>query len=107
MDHNQILSIMYDAYKSLTVSHIEILLSNGPILKVRVIAEAYAKLTIPQRTSQLTLLLRNYSESVSLNYAISFEPLTPSEHSEWSNNSANTNESGGESSGVAAKNIDL
>ena len=83
MDQSKIQTIMLQAFKSLTVSQIEILELSKPLMKVRVIAEAYASKSIPERVEILTILLRTNSEELSLNYAISFEPLTPTEFSEW------------------------
>lgn len=107
MDKKKLLSIMHEAFKSLTLSNIEILELDGPLLSVRVVAEGYASLNIPERVDVLTDLLRQTSSVVSLNYAISFEPLTPSEFSEWYENSKSNNSSGSNSDGVAAKPLDL
>ena len=83
MDQRKIQSIMSESFKSLTVSQIEIVLLSKPVLKVRVVAEAYANKSIPERVEILTVLLRKKSEELSLNYAISFEPLTPVEFTEF------------------------
>lgn len=107
MDKSQILSVMNEAFKSLTVSNIEILELDGPLVSIRVIAEGYASLNIPERVEVLTNLLRTESPTVSLNYAISFEPLTPSEFSEWYEDGKLNNSSGNDSNGVAAKPIEL
>lgn len=107
MDKNQILSVMHEAFKSLTVSNIEILELDGPLISVRVVAEGYASLNIPERVDVLTDLLRETSLVISLNYAISFEPLTPSEFSEWYEDGNSKKSSSKDSSGVAAKSIDL
>lgn len=83
MDQSKILYLMSEAFKSLTVSQIEIVELSKPLIKVRVVAEAYASKSIPERVEILTILLRNFSNELSLNYAISFEPLTSAEYSEW------------------------
>jgi hypothetical protein len=98
---------MHDAFKSLTVSNIEILELDGPLLTVRVVAEAYAQLNIPQRVDVLIKQLRDTSKLISLNYAISFEPLTPVEFSEWYGNGKSDANSGPGNTGVAAKPADL
>ncbi len=102
MDQDKIQSIMVQSFKSLTVSQIEILVLSKPLLKVRVVAEAYASKSIPERVEILTKLLRNTSSELSLNYAIAFEPLTPTEYFEWygSEGGKNSNQNG--SSGMAA-----
>ncbi len=107
MDKKQILSVMHEAFKSLTVSNIEILELDGPLISIRIVAEGYASLNIPERVDVLTDLLRAASPVISLNYAISFEPLTPSEFSEWYGNGKSNKSSSGDSNGVAAKPLDL
>lgn len=107
MDKNKLLSVMYEAFKSLTVSNIEILELDGPLMKVRVVAEDYAKLDIPERVDRLTELLRKESSVVSLNYAITFEPLTPTEFSEWYSSGSSNENDNNKSKGVAAKPFDL
>ena len=107
MDKKQILSVMHEAFKRLTVSNIEILELDGPLMGLRVIAEDYASLNIPERVDVLTELLRNTSPVVSLNYAISFEPLTPAEFSEWYGDGNSGKSSGSSSDGVAAKPLEL
>ncbi len=104
MDQKQIQSIMMESFKSLTVSQIEIVEFFKPLLKVRVVAEAYASKSIPERVELLTLLLRNSSKELSLNYAISFEPLTPTEYSEWFGAESECNNSENKS-GMAAREI--
>ena len=96
---------MMQSFKSLTVSQIEIVELSRLLLKVRIIAEAYASKSITERVEILTKLLRENSAVLSLNYAISFDPLTPTEYSEWygSGDGKNTN---GTSSGMAAREIE-
>jgi len=101
MDTNQIRTIMNHVFNSLTVSQIEILDLTAPMLKVRIVAEGYASKTIPQRVELLTTLLRSGSAELSQSYAISFEPLTPSEYTEWYVKRKGASSSGN-SSGLAA-----
>lgn len=105
MDQSKIQSIMIQAFKSLAVSKIEILELSEPLMKVRVIAETYASKSIPERVEILTVLLRTFSEELSLNYAISFEPLTPSEFSEWYG-SGKGKIAGSTSDGIAALEVE-
>lgn len=107
MDKKQILSVMHEAFKSLTLSNVEILELDGSLMSIRVVAEGYANLNIPERVDVLTDLLRKASSVVSLNYAISFEPLTPTEFSEWYGNGKSNNPSGSSSDGVAAKPLEF
>ncbi len=76
-------------------------------MAIRVIAEGYANLNIPERVEKLTELLRQTSKFISLNYAISFEPLTPSEFSEWYGEGKSNKIPGSGTNGVAAKPLDL
>lgn len=98
---------MNDAFKSLTVSNIEILELDGPLMTVRIVAEGYAQLDIPDRVDKLTGLLRDKSSVISLNYAITFEPLTPAEFSEWYSDDNSENSKDGTNKGVAAKQPEL
>lgn len=83
---SKILSVMYEAFKTLTLSNIEISEVNGPSFTVRVVAQDFVTMDIPDRVDILTDILRNKSTKISLNYIITFEPLTPMEYSELINN---------------------
>lgn len=108
MDQKQILLVMHDAFKSLTVSHLELLEFEAPLMTVRLVAEGYSHLNIPERVTLLTEKLRQTSSIVSLNYAIAFEPLTPSEYSDWFEESDSSDHSNGSSGdGLAAKSVEL
>ncbi len=93
MDKNQIFELMSDAFKSLTVSNIEIVLLSKPYLKVRVIAEKYANQSIPERIITLNNLIYQKNSKIFDRYIISFDPLTPAEFSEFFENDDNSNKS--------------
>lgn len=108
MDKQQLLSVMHDAFKSLTVSNIEILELDGKLMTVRIVAESYALLNIPERVELITDLLRKTSAVVSLNYAVSFEPLMPTDFSERYDKGNAGNWSGSsDSGGIAAKDVEI
>lgn len=108
MDQNQILSIMHEVFKSLTVSQIDILELNGPMLSVRVVAEGYSEQDIPERVDILLDCLMSKAPAVAKNYAISFEPLTPAEFAEWyDEGSGSGNSFDGSQGGMAAKSVDI
>lgn len=78
LEKNILLSLE-ESFKTLNVLDIQILDRTNNTLKILVISDDFFHLSIPERVESLTKLLRVKSLNLSLNYAISFQPLTPNE----------------------------
>lgn len=102
MDKTKIYQLMEQSFNSLTVTHTEIVTLKTPILKVRVVAEGYASMTVPERVVLLNSLIRQYAPTLLEEFIISFEPLTPSEFTEWYDPHSDTKQSGSGKSEFAA-----